>query len=462
MLEIVMTKLTMRKKPLVVRLFSLFTVGLLLILILQNVAEVALVKALLHVPKPVKQQIINMASEAEPIIQQHDPILLAQWEEKQPFYAFVVDQNNDEMSTRQMHPHFEFKLKYVRNLDALLDSRVNQPIFMLPLKGGNKLMVQLPHYLHPAKYFSFYFGAIQLVIALLITLMFSFILARHLQQPLDTLKKASRSLANGDFSVRVAHAVGDSTKEFYDLATDFDEMADHIQRLTDKQRRLIRDVSHELRTPLARHNLSLHLLRKRTPDAQLHLVDRLAQEADEMNGLVEEILAFSQFEYAKATLTLTPLDIQGFCHSSIEHWQSLLKPTQTLRLACEHPLPLVDANAHLLMRAIKNLLGNAVKYAGNDAQMWIETSIVLKHGVQYAAITVNDDGEGIPASHWSHIFDPFTRIEQARDKQSGGYGLGLSIVKEAVQAMGGEVDMGVSSMKGVKVTLMLPISTPSV
>ncbi|WP_318416318.1 ATP-binding protein [Photobacterium leiognathi] len=445
-------------KSLVFRLFSYFTIGLLLILGLQNLAEIALVKTLLHVPHRVQQDIMNMAVDVEPVIEQHQPALLKKWEEKQKYYAFVLDANNDELSARVMHPHFEFKLKYARALNTILDSRVNQPIFMVPLQHGNKLVVQLPHQLHPAKHFKLYFGLIQVVIALMITLMFSYIIARYLKQPLDTLRHASRDLANGNFSVRVTHALGDSVKEFNELATDFDNMANQIQLLTEKQRRLIRDVSHELRTPLARHNLSLHLLRKRTAPEYLHLVDRLEQESEEMNGLVSEILEFSQFENATAKINLVPVDVQSFCSSTAEQCQILKANNQTIVTDLDRELPFISADTRLLVRAIKNLIGNAIKYAGENAIICIKTAKVQVDEQSYVTITVKDNGDGIPEQHLKHIFDPFTRIEGARDKSSGGYGLGLAIVKEAMHGMKGKVEASNVEKGGLQIILYFPIS----
>ncbi len=446
------------KKSLVFRLFSYFTIGLLLILGLQNLAEIALVKTMLHVPYRVQHDIMNMAVDVEPVIALNSPASLKQWEEKQKYYAFVLDQNNDELSTREMHPHFEFKLKYARTLNTILDSRVNQPVFMIPLKNGNKLVVQLPHQLHPAKHFKLYFGLIQVVIALMITLMFSYIIARYLKLPLDTLRHASRDLANGDFSVRVTHALGDSVKEFNELATDFDNMANQIQLLTEKQRRLIRDVSHELRTPLARHNLSLHLLRKRTAPEYLHLVDRLELESQEMNELVSEILEFSQFENATAKIHLIPVDVQSFCSSTAEQCQILKGRNQTIETFFGRELPLVHADTRLLVRAIKNLIGNAIKYAGDNATICIKTAKVQLDEQSYVTVTVKDNGNGIPEQHLKHIFDPFTRIEGARDKSSGGYGLGLAIVKEAMHAMKGKVEACNLESGGLKIILYFPVN----
>lgn len=442
---------------LVMRLFSYFTVSLLLILLLQNLAEIALVKTLLHVPKNVQQKILVMADEAQQLIDNGNKQQLSEWENKQPYYLFVLDKDQHEMGTRKMHPHFAFKLNYARSINALLDSRVNQPIFAIPLKDGNQLMVQLPHQLHPAKYFSFYFGLIQVVIAVLILFMFSYLIARYLQRPLNTLQEASRSLANGDFSVRVANTVKDSTVEFKSLAADFDEMAEQIQSLSERQRRLIRDVSHELRTPLARHNLSLHLMRKRVAPEFQHLVDRLEHESEEMNQLVNEILEFNQLQNTTENVNLIPIDVESLCLTTVPDIKTLLGKQQTFITDIDNNMPLVMADSRLVVRAVNNLLGNAIKYAGDHAQISLVSRLVVIDGKQFVQLSVEDDGHGIAEQHLKRIFDPFTRIEGARDKQSGGYGLGLAIVKEAMLVMNGSVHAENRYPQGLSIQLLLPV-----
>ncbi|PTB31123.1 two-component sensor histidine kinase [Photobacterium phosphoreum] len=412
---------------------------------------------MLQVPKKVQQNMLVMAEQAQQLIDTGNKQQLGQWEQQQPYYLFVLDKDQHEMGDRKMHPHFAFKLNYARGINALLDSRVNQPIFAIPLKDGNQLMVQLPSQLHPAKYFSFYFGLIQVVIAVLILLMFSFLIARYLQRPLNTLREASRSLANGDFSVRVANAVSDSTVEFKSLATDFDEMAEQIQMLTERQRRLIRDVSHELRTPLARHNLSLHLMRKRVAPEHQHLVDRLERESEEMNQLVNEILEFNQLQNTTENVNLIPLDVESLCLAAVPDIETLLGKQQTLTTALDNNMPLVLGDSRLIVRAVNNLLGNAVKYAGEQAHIQLISALVVIEGQAFVQLSVEDDGQGIAEQHLKRIFDPFTRIEGARDKQSGGYGLGLAIVKEAMAVMNGAVNAENRQPQGLSIQLLLPV-----
>lgn len=438
------------------KLFSYFAVILLLILGLQNIAEHALIKALLHVPSRVQSEMLALSLQAEVMIAEGDMDELADWERGQDYYLFVLDRQQNVLSGREMHPHFKFKLNFIRSLDSILDDRVNQPIIAVPLSKGNQLVIQFPHEKHPAHTFRYYFALSQIVIAVLILTVFSGLLARYLQRPLTQLQEASRRLSEGDFSVRVANEVGESVKEFSELAKDFDHMTHRIHELAEKQKRLIRDVSHELKTPLARHGLALHLLRRHLSDDQQVMADRLERESDEMNDLVSEILEFSRLENASYDPQLVPVQLEALCSLHVMEAQFSKLAGQTISSQVSKTLPLVMADNRLASRAIKNLVGNAIKYAGQDAIIHVsahEVGNVVK-------LEVTDNGRGIPPLHLKRIFDPFARIEDARDKLSGGTGLGLAIVKESMAVMRGGVTAENCSNGGLRITLQFPVSQP--
>ncbi|MFA0551023.1 histidine kinase sensor domain-containing protein [Vibrio lentus] len=446
-----------RKDGLTFQLFSYLTVILVSILILQGVAERALMKALLKVPESVKSEMLDLAYQANVLIEEGDMDELADWGNAQGYYLFVIDENNRPITHRHMHPHFEFKLKYLRTLDHQLSDRVSKPIFGLPLNNGNTLVIQLPHQFHPAKSFAPYSYMLKALIALVVLSLFSIIMAKSLQQPLDRLREASRRLAQGDFSVSVVSELDSTTREFNELAHDFDHMTREIKSLAEKQRRLIRDVSHELRTPLARQNLVLHLLRSKVDDKSIGLLERMESETEEMNKLVGEILEFSRLETSRYDSKLSLMHLEHYCSMLIAQMQNDLKPNQTLVGDLETPTSMVHVDERLLLRVIGNLVGNAIKYAGENAHV-VVTTYELLTDKRYSVISVEDDGDGIPDNKIAGIFDPFTRIESARDKQSGGYGLGLAIVKEAMGVMNGHVTAENRDGGGLRVNLMFPIA----
>ncbi|WP_213864961.1 sensor histidine kinase [Vibrio crassostreae] len=445
-----------RKDGLTFQLFSYLTVILVSILILQGVAERALMKALLKVPESVKAEMLDLAHQANVLIEEGDMDELADWGNAQRYYLFVIDENNRPITHRHMHPHFEFKLKFLRTLDHQLSDRVSKPIFGLPLDNDSTLVIQLPHQFHPAKSFAPYSYMLKAVIALVVLSLFSIIMAKSLQQPLDRLREASRRLAQGDFTVSVVSELNSTTREFNELAHDFDHMTFEIKSLAEKQRRLIRDVSHELRTPLARQNLALHLLRSKVDDKSIGLLERMESETEEMNKLVGEILEFSRLETSRYDSKLSLMHLEHYCSMLIAQMQNDLKPNQTLIGDLETPTSMVSVDERLLLRVIGNLVGNAIKYAGENAHVIVTTyeQVIDK---RYSVISVEDDGDGIPDNKIAGIFDPFTRIESARDKQSGGYGLGLAIVKEAMGVMNGYVTAENRVGGGLRVNLMFPI-----
>lgn len=442
-----------RKDSLVFQLFSHMSAVIISILLLQVVAEQALVKAVLKVPDTLKQHILELADQANVLISEGDMDELADWANAQPYYLFVLNRENQPLSHRQMHPHFEFKLRFLRELDGPLNDTVSKPLIGVQLIGGNTLVVQLPSELHPAHRFIIYLAISKVVIVIAMLALFSLILARKLKRPLDRLRESSRRLASGDFSVNVVTELRSNTREFNDLARDFDEMTKEIHALAKRQRNLIRDVSHELRTPLARQNLALHLLRQKATELQKPLIERLEREVDQMDALVGEILEYSRLENSRYEASFKPVCLESLISSQIEQSRLQLSQQQSISVEYGVDLPLVVTDQRLVLRCLNNLLTNSIKYAGTSA----EIRVSVKSQPDNVVIEVSDNGPGISDNHIAEIFRPFTRLESSRDKQQGGYGLGLAIVKEAMGLLNGKVAALNLKSGGLSVQLILPI-----
>ncbi|KGY12256.1 histidine kinase [Vibrio tubiashii] len=449
--------LSKRKESLAFQLFSYMSIVIISILVLQAVAEQALVKTMLKVPSQVKQDIESLAHQANVLIEDGDMDELADWSTAQSYYLFVLDPENRPLSHRRMHPHFEFKLRFLREIDERLDDRVNKPLIGVRLEHGNTLVVQLPSQLHPAHRYLIYFTVSKIIIVVVILLFFSIIFARKLQMPLDRLREASGKLAQGDFNVNVVKELNSNTREFNDLAHDFDNMSKEINALAERQRQLIRDVSHELRTPLARQNLALHLLRAKANASELALVERLEREVDEMDSLVGEILEFSRMANSRYEADAKPTCLESLLTTQVEQSRLQLAPTQQISVSTGVAIPLVWTDERLVMRCLSNLLSNSIKYAGEEAQ--IEVSIYTCDDVsnKSVCIEVADNGGGIPQDQIKQIFQPFSRLESSRDKKRGGYGLGLAIVKQSVSLLGGSVKAMNRKEGGLRVQITLPI-----
>ncbi|EGQ8680157.1 HAMP domain-containing protein [Vibrio parahaemolyticus] len=443
-----------RKDSLAFKLFSYMTAIVISILLVQALAEQALVKAMLKVPNSVKMEMLDLAHQANVLIEHGDMDELADWANAQQFYLFVLNEQLQPVTHRLMHPHFEFKLQFKRSIDDQLEDKVNRPIISIPLVQQHNLVIQLPHRLHPANDFILYFSIIKVVIAAVILALFSLLMARNLQQPLDRLREASKKLSNGDFNVSVVQELKSNTREFNELAQDFDHMTKEIHSLAEKQRLLIRDVSHELRTPLARQNLVLHLLRKRVGESEQELVTRLEDEAKELNHLISDILEFSRLENARYDKETKRSDLEVLLAPQVERCKIDLRESQSIVFISRVTEPRAYCEDTLVVRCLNNLVGNAIKYAGEDARIEVTLTNQEINGQAYLVMSVSDDGPGIPENKLSDIFNPFTRLDASRDKKLGGYGLGLAIVKESMRMMGGAVNAENRSQGGLTVSLV--------
>ncbi|EGU46403.1 putative two-component system sensor kinase [Vibrio ichthyoenteri ATCC 700023] len=446
-----------RKGSLAFQLFSYMSAVVLSILLLQGITEQALIRTVLVLPDSVKTELRDLASQANVMIGEGDMNELADWANAQPYYLFVLDKNNQPITHRKMHPHFAFKLKFLRQLDQMMGDRVTKPLIGQSLDGGHTLVVQLPSQMHPAHRFISYLAISKFIIAFFILALFSLILARKLQQPLDRLREASHRVARGDFKVKVVAELKSNTREFNELAEDFDQMSIQIHSLAEKQKRLIRDVSHELRTPLARQNLALHLLKHKVPEKDRELVERVEREVEEMDSLVAEILTFSQLENSRYEVNLKPVCLESYVGSQVRQSQFALGAEQYLNFVPSHLDQQVLADERLVVRCVRNLITNATKYAGEKATIEVLIYGLRQEEQEYSVVAVQDDGKGIPVNRLGEIFQPFTRLESARDKKSGGYGLGLAIVKEAMHLMQGRVQASNRSIGGLRIELLFPI-----
>ncbi|WP_367988992.1 histidine kinase sensor domain-containing protein [Vibrio sp. NTOU-M3] len=447
-----------RKDGLPFQLFSYLSAVIISIVLLQGVVEKALMTSMLKVPPAMKAEMRNLAEKAEMLVERGDMAQLANWANQQPYYLFVLDSSNQPLSNRKMHPHFEFKLRFLRELDGPLNDEVSQPLIGIPLKHGNVLVIQLPRQLHPAHQFLIYLAISKVVIVVIILVLFSVIIARKLKQPLDRLRAASHQLAKGNFNINVASEVKSNVREFNQLAQDFDEMTAEIHNLAQKQRQLIRDVSHELRTPLARQNLALHLLRKQTDSTHFHLLDRVEREVDQMETLVTEILEFSRLENARYEAQFVMVDLQESVKQQLPLCALPKGDKQSITFHGSDHVPQILVDERLLQRVLQNLISNAIKYAGEAAQIDVSIRQIENQGQKWLLLEISDNGSGIDEASLESVFNPFTRLESARDKQSGGYGLGLAIVKESMSIMNGAVSAANRQEGGLVITLHFPIA----
>lgn len=267
---------------------------------------------------------------------------------------------------------------------------------------------------------------------------------------LNTLDQATRRLAQGHLSARVVVRGQDPVSR---LGTSFNKTAEHINRLLDIQREMVRAVSHELRTPISRMTFALESLSDMT--AEQPVVQRSIHNMDgdlqELEQLVDEILTYARLEEGGPLLEFERTSLEMIARQVVGE----ACPPGNIRVTFDDSVDHLDALAELepryLHRAVQNLVGNACRYARSHVIVSCEIT------AETCRVDVEDDGPGVPEADWGRVFMAFARLDDSRTRTSGGFGLGLSIVRRIAYWHGGRAVVGRSDkLSGARFSLVWP------
>ena len=280
-------------------------------------------------------------------------------------------------------------------------------------------------------------------------------LARYLTAPVVRLRAATRRLADGDLSARVG-GTGRRRDELAELGRDFDLMAGRIESLIQAQHRLLGDISHELRSPLARLSVALGVARRRAGEPAAGAHDRIQRESERLNEMIGQLLTLTQLESGVDEVPPEPVGLTDLLGEVIVDADFEARGRErAVRLAAEAGCRL-QGNRELLRSAIENVVRNAVRYTAPGTTVEVGLSHEQTAGLKRAVIRVRDHGPGVPPESLGETLRPFYRVADARDRQSGGTGLGLTITERAVRVHGGSVRAENAPGGGLVVGLTLP------
>jgi two-component system sensor histidine kinase CpxA len=302
--------------------------------------------------------------------------------------------------------------------------------------------------------------ALRLVAAAVISALISYFLARSLVTPLEELRRASRKIAAGDLATRVSKNMPSRQDEIGQLATDFDLMASRLQAMQHANQRLLQDVSHELRSPLARMSVALEIARQKGVGAIGSEIDRITLESERLESLVNDVLGLLRESSETVVMTEEMLDLSALMSDLVEVVNYEVpegKPGVTWSESdpCEF-----FGDRELLWRAMENLLRNALRYTDPDRGVLLELKVSKRKS--RATLEIRDFGIGVPEAELEKIFEPFYRVQESRDRDSGGHGLGLSIVANAVKHHGGDIRARNAEGGGLIVEVTLPLGREAV
>jgi two-component system, OmpR family, sensor kinase len=279
-----------------------------------------------------------------------------------------------------------------------------------------------------------------LVIALGVSAAVCFVLARYLAAPLDGLRAATRQMAGGDLNVRVSPALRGRQDDLGLLAADLDAMAQRLRQLLEAKQQLLRDVSHELRSPLARLQLALSLARRSESGAERHLA-RIAREADRLEELIARTLKLVRLERPAHLLEHLSVNV-GELLRGIASDVGIEADARgcLIKLQAQEGL-VVSGDRELLRSAFENVIRNAVRYSPAGAAVAIDARrLTGAHQPERVEVAVQDSGPGVPDKDLELIFEPFYRVDSAREHHgAGGEGLGLAIAARSLATHGGAI-----------------------
>ncbi|GAA5095131.1 sensor histidine kinase [Wohlfahrtiimonas larvae] len=292
-------------------------------------------------------------------------------------------------------------------------------------------------------------------------LFFTFFWAKRFLVPIEALIKSAQQVGKGNLQTIPPESTQNSTPEIKELTQTFNIMVQNLSKLQKSQQEMISDIAHELRSPLARQKLAINLLKER----QFHkfdykeLLDRIENEGLRLNELIDEILNY-----------LRPLQAQQTSEQNIEevYLTSLLesilddaafefsKQNKGVEIIADVEQDLIVLGEYLkLERAVENIVRNALFHTKPYTK--IEVSLNKDESTNEAIITVRDHGCGVPEENIPFLTKPFYRVDSARNKRDGGYGLGLTITHAIITYHNGTLSFKNAEDEGLIVSIKLPL-----
>ena len=271
----------------------------------------------------------------------------------------------------------------------------------------------------------------------------AFFAIRHILRPVKWLNTGVQEVGRGNLKHRVPLKRSD---ELRDLAAAFNEMTARIEDMLHTKDQLLLDISHELRTPLTRMKVALEFL----PESRA----RQSLQADiiEMQKMVSGILEAARLRHRYAELKKQPTDLVALLKQTAADFENRPPGIEAVDLPAELSIPVDPLQ---IKTVFENILNNAFKYCEPESD---PVKISLERRASDVIVRVEDHGIGIPQEELAHIFEPFYRVDKSRSKDTGGFGLGLSLCKTIMEAHAGKIEVQSRLKEGTTVLLFFPLA----
>jgi signal transduction histidine kinase len=282
----------------------------------------------------------------------------------------------------------------------------------------------------------------------------SLLVSRRIAGPIHELAGASSRIANGEYAERVRTGGSD---ELGELGSSFNAMAAALEATERRRSELIGDVAHELRTPLATLRGSMEGLLDGVVQPTDETWARLYDETGRLQRLVDDLQELSRAEARQLSLQPRRIPVVDLVRGAVARVDSAYaEKGVTLEMEVAPSVADVYADGDRALQVLTNLLGNALRYTDAGGTVRV-AAVQAPHG--QVALSVSDTGVGIPTEHLARIFERFYRVDKSRSRALGGSGIGLTIARALVEAMGGRIwAESPGAGRGATFTFTLPVA----
>ncbi|MFF2456044.1 ATP-binding protein [Peribacillus simplex] len=275
-----------------------------------------------------------------------------------------------------------------------------------------------------------------------------YFLSKALTRPLISMKEATTKLSKGNFSVAVPVRSHD---ELGELAQSIQSLADELNYLKKERNEFLASISHELRTPLTYIKGYADVARRKDLDdsERSRYLEIIHDESERLNRLLDELFNMARMDLNTFTISKETVQLSSFLRNIHEKvLPAFTNERIQLNLECKDDL-FIEIDPSRFEQVILNLLDNALKYSNEYTVSTIKATECLGR----ISISIIDQGVGIPPEDIPHIFDRLYRVEKSRARDTGGFGLGLSIVKQLVEIQGGTISVKSNLKQGTCFTI---------
>ena len=297
-------------------------------------------------------------------------------------------------------------------------------------------------------------GASVTVICFAVVLFFAFLLSYITSKPFKNINAAIARIDKGHLTDEI-HMKGSS--EVKEISASFNKMLDRINQLENSRQLFVSNVSHELKTPMTSMKVLADsmLMQENVPNEMYkEFMQDLSNEINRENVIITDLLTLVQLDNPDMTLNISLTNINGMLESVMKLLKPLAKE-KNIELVLESYRPVIaEVDEVKLSMAISNLVENGIKYNKQDGYVHVS----LNSDRTYFYVKVKDSGKGIPADSIPRIFDRFYRVDKARDRATGGSGLGLSITKSIVLAHNGDIKVYSEEGRGTIFNMQIPLT----